>query len=276
MSSPGRSSSRPKCEAAVEVELRAGAARPGRPGLPEVVLAAEVDDPLVGDADRIPDRDRLLVGPEAELVVAAEHGDPDVVRVEAVALRRELPRELRRALLEVVAEGEVAEHLEERQVASGQADVLDVGRAEDLLARGQARVRRLLVTPEIGLERLHSGGREQHGRIEARRDERAPTARAGGRAPRRTQETSHGSRRLSRGPVYERKASIPACSFGWTNVRKRRKFAGTFIRARRMGERWTRLWHWWALAANGTRTRFRHVSSSRRRDGCRLRCSRRR
>ena len=64
---------------AVEVELRAGPARARRAGLPEVVVAAEQDDALVRHADRPPVVDRLLVGTEAELLVAAEHGDPDVL-----------------------------------------------------------------------------------------------------------------------------------------------------------------------------------------------------
>ena len=148
--------------AAVEVELRAGAAGTGRPALPEVVLAAEADDALVGDADAAPDLDRLLVGAEAELLVAAEDGDPDPLRVDAEALGRELPAPGDRLLLEVVAEAPVAEHLEEGEVAGGVADLLDVGRAEALLHVGEARRRRLLAAEEVGLEGLHAGGGQQH------------------------------------------------------------------------------------------------------------------
>ena len=83
-------------EAAVEVELRARAARPGRARLPEVVVAAQADDPLVGDADRVPAGDRLLVGPETELVVAAEDRDPDPLRVEAETRPSRAPRRTRR------------------------------------------------------------------------------------------------------------------------------------------------------------------------------------
>ena len=78
--------------------------------------------------------------------------------------RRELPGELDRLVLEVVAEGEVAEHLEERQVPGGVADVVDVDRAKDLLAVGQARGRRRLLTEEVGLQRVHPGdGQERRG-----------------------------------------------------------------------------------------------------------------
>ena len=72
---------RAELQAAVEVELRARAARPGRAGLPEVLRARAEDDPLARHADRLPRLDRLLVGAEAELLVALEDRDPDVLRL---------------------------------------------------------------------------------------------------------------------------------------------------------------------------------------------------
>src|SRR5205085_6387705 len=96
----------------VEVQLAARPAGPRRPRLPEVLRARALDDPLARHADRLPQLDRLVVGAEPELLVAAEDGYPDVLGLEAEALRGELPRELDRALLEVVADREVAEHLE--------------------------------------------------------------------------------------------------------------------------------------------------------------------
>ncbi len=158
--------------AAVEVELGARPAGPGRARLPEVVGAAEEDDPLLRNADRAPDLDRLLVGAEAELLVAAEDGDPDPVGVHAETLGRELPSPGDRLGLEVVAEAPVAEHLEEGEVASGVADLLDVGRPEAFLDVGQARARRLLAAEEVGLERLHPGGRQQHRGVVDRGHER--------------------------------------------------------------------------------------------------------
>ena len=158
--------------AAVEVELRAGAAGAGRARLPEVVGAAEEDDPLLRHPDRAPDLDRLLVGSEAELLVAAEDRRPDPVGVHPEALGRELPAPGDRLRLEVVAEAPVAEHLEEGEVAGGLADLLDVGRAEAFLDVGEARRRRLLAAQEVGLERLHPGGRQQHRGVVDRGDER--------------------------------------------------------------------------------------------------------
>ncbi len=149
-------------EATIEVELRARPAGTGRARLPEVVLATEVDDALVGHADRAPALDRLLVGAEPQLLVAAEDGDPDLLGIEAEALGRELPGERRGAVLEVVADREVAQHLEERQVALGRAHDLDVHSAKALLTGGQALGGRLLLTTEIRLERLHAGRGQQY------------------------------------------------------------------------------------------------------------------
>ena len=100
---------------AVEVELRARAAGAGRPRLPEVV-AAQPDDPLGGHADRAPQLDRLLVG--GDELVALVDGDPDLVGVEREPGGRgdQLPGQVDRRALEVVAEREVAHHLEEGEV----------------------------------------------------------------------------------------------------------------------------------------------------------------
>jgi hypothetical protein len=163
----------PELRAAVEVELGAGAAGAGRPRLPEVVGAAEPDDPLVGHADRAPALDRLLIGAEPQLLVAAEDADPDALRVEAEPVGGELERVVNRPILEVVADREVAEHLEEREVAGGEADVLDVGRTEALLAGGEAPRGRLLLAAEVGLERLHARGGEEHRGVVGRRHERS-------------------------------------------------------------------------------------------------------
>jgi hypothetical protein len=163
---------RPERVAPVEVELGARAAGAGRAGLPEVVLPPEQDDALAGDADRTPAFDRLLVRTETELLVAPEDADPDALLVEAEALGGQLEGELDGALLEVVADREVAEHLEEREMPVRHADVLDVRRAKGLLARGQAARRRLLLAAEVGLEGLHAGRGEQHRRVVRGRNER--------------------------------------------------------------------------------------------------------
>jgi len=148
---------------AVDVDLRA---RPRRPGLtrgPEVVLHAAALDPLVRQAgDGLPETGRL--------VVVVEHRDPDRVGVEAVAAvrlraRHEFPGVGDRPLLEVVPEGEVAVHLEERAVPGGLADLFDVEGPHTLLHARQARRRRRALAQHVGDERHHAGDREQQGRV---------------------------------------------------------------------------------------------------------------
>src|SRR5436305_4220723 len=162
----------PEIGAAVVVELGARAARAGGTGLPEVVPAPELDDALVGDPGRAPALDGLLVGTETELLVASEHGHPDTVLSQPEAACGQLERVPDGPLLEVVAEGEVAEHLEKGEVPSRGPHDLDVDRAKALLARREARMRRLLLAAEVRLERLHPRGREEHRGVVGRGDER--------------------------------------------------------------------------------------------------------
>ena len=145
--------------AAVVEDLAARAAGTGDAHVPVVVELAAAHDAL--------ERDARVLGPEAlGLVVVLVDGGPEAVRVEAVAavvLRagEQLPGERDRVLLEVVAEGEVAVHLEERAVARGLADLLDVTGADALLhARGAIPLRGLL-TEEVRLERHHARVDEQ-------------------------------------------------------------------------------------------------------------------
>ncbi len=170
--------------AEVVVELGAGPARPRGPGgPPEVVAAAEPHDAVLREAVRLPQLHGLLVG--GHLVVAAEHAHPDLVALDA-ELVGELQRPLDGLGLEVVAEREVAEHLEEGEVARGLADVLDVRRAEGALAGGDARRRRRLHAQEVGLVLLHAGGGEQDAGV-ARGHE---TGRLAGQMPAGDEEVS--------------------------------------------------------------------------------------
>ena len=86
-----------------------------------------------------------------------------------------LPGVVDGAVLEVVAEREVAEHLEHRGVPRGHADLVEIGvlaaRAEALLNGGEAWRRRRLRAREVRLERLHPGRDEERRRILGRRDQ---------------------------------------------------------------------------------------------------------
>jgi hypothetical protein len=159
-------------EAAIEVQLRARPARTGWAGLPEVLRSRALDDPLARDADLEPRLDGVVIRTQPELIIAAEHGDPDFLRRESVALGRQFPGEPCRLALEVVTEREVAQHLEEREMARSRSDDVDVNRAERLLTGGDTLPRRLLDPLEIRLERMHPGDREKRRRIVLGRDQR--------------------------------------------------------------------------------------------------------
>ena len=112
------------------------------------------------------------------LVVVEVDRGPDALRVEAVAalgdrLGGQLPRQRDGLLLEVVAEGEVAVHLEERAVAAGLADLVDVRGADALLHADRALERRGLLAQEVRHELHHAGVDEQQVRVVDRRQRRA-------------------------------------------------------------------------------------------------------
>ena len=145
--------------APVVVDLRARAAGARHAHVPVVVGQAAALDPVRRHADRVvPDRVRL--------VVAGVDGRPEPAFREtesAVGLRpgQQLPRQRDGLLLEVVAEGEVAEHLEERGVPGGLADLFDVRRPHALLRADGARKGRHALAEEVRLEGNHPGVDQQ-------------------------------------------------------------------------------------------------------------------
>ncbi len=147
-------------------DLRAIAARADRAHGPEIFLMP--DDSLVRQAGD-------LLPKTARHVVARIDRHPEPVLRKTELLGDEVPGELDCTLLEVVPEGEVAEHLEEGVVARGVADIVEVvvlaAGAHDLLRGDRARVRRLRFAGEIVLELDHAGIGEYQRRVVAR-DER--------------------------------------------------------------------------------------------------------
>ena len=149
--------------APVVVDLATRPARAWHSHRPEVVGHAAPLNTLRRDADDIaPDRGRLVV------VLVNRH--PEQLGVEAVTARiertgQQLPRERDRQFLEVVAEREVAAHLEESRVPRGLSDLVDVGSADYLLDAGRPRPRCREVTAKVGLERLHASNDEQQLRV---------------------------------------------------------------------------------------------------------------
>ena len=93
-------------------------------------------------------------------VVFAEDGDVQPVFGQAVNLGDQVPGEADGVVLEVVAEREIAQHLEERVVAARVADVLQVvvlaACADAFLRSRRARVVALLEPKEDFLELVHA------------------------------------------------------------------------------------------------------------------------
>ncbi len=153
--------------AMVVEDLRARAARAGVAHRPEIVAGGDADDAMLGQARDAP--------PEIERgVVVVIDGDGQPVLGEAVVAGEEIPGEFDRILLEIVAEGEVAEHLEERVVARGIADVVEVvvlAPGANAFLRGDgARVGTLFDAGEDVLELDHAGVGEHEGRVVARHE----------------------------------------------------------------------------------------------------------
>ena len=158
--------------AAEVVHLRAPPARPRVAHLPEVVGAQLAD--LPGRQQPPPDRVGLLV--------ARHHGVPVEDRgVQPVGrqlpdLGQQLPGEPDRLGLEVVAEREVAEHLEEGVMAQRRPDVLEVvvlaADAHALLRAGRPAIVAALLAEEAVLELVHPGVGEQQRRVVGRHERR--------------------------------------------------------------------------------------------------------
>ena len=130
----------------------------GRAGGPEVVILAHPRDPAGIEADLlVPDVERLVVV-EVDRHRQALAGDSQ-------GFGQKLPAPVDRFLLEVVAEREVAEHLEERHVAGGPPDVLDVAGPDALLAGRRRSETRVAQPHELALELVHARRGEQDGLI---------------------------------------------------------------------------------------------------------------
>ena len=101
--------------AAEVVDLRAAAARAGLAHLPEVVRRAQLRQIRSAGTNSSQSRVRVVVARDA--VFALEDRHEQLVGRKPPDAGQQLPGEPDRVVLEVVAEREVAEHLEERVVA---------------------------------------------------------------------------------------------------------------------------------------------------------------
>ncbi len=109
--------------ATVEMDLRASAAGAGLTHLPEVLRQPELGDPGRRDQPR-PDAVGLVITRDPRLT--AEDRREQAIGGELPHAREQFPGERDGVPLEVVAEGEVPQHFEERVVAERGADVVEV------------------------------------------------------------------------------------------------------------------------------------------------------
>ena len=159
----------PDMLAAVDENLRARPARAGIAHLPEIVRGRDTDNAIVGEA-------RDLLPEDGRIVIIVIDGDKQLVLLQPEFLGDQIPGELDRAFLEVIAEREVAEHLEEGEMARGVADIVEVvvlaAGAHAFLRGGGALIGPLLDAGKDVLELHHAGIGEHQGRVVARHERR--------------------------------------------------------------------------------------------------------
>src|SRR5262249_7520374 len=148
--------------AKVVMDLRTRTAGAGLAHLPEIVLFVEAEDAVLGNArDFLPE----LLG----FVILAKDCNVELALGERVVLGEQFPGEVDRLGFEVVAEGEIAQHLEEGVMTAGVADVFEIvvlaAGADALLRSGRTAVVALFEPEEDVLELIHAGIGEQQGRI---------------------------------------------------------------------------------------------------------------
>jgi hypothetical protein len=149
--------------------FRARSARTRVAHRPEVVGGRNADDPAVGKPRQ------LLPNPECIVVIMIDRHQQARL-IELVLLGNQVPRQFDRALLEVVAEGEVTKHLEKRVMPRRIPDVIQIvvfaTCAYALLRRCRRRVGPRLLPRENILELHHAGVGEHQRRIVARHERR--------------------------------------------------------------------------------------------------------
>ena len=156
----------------VEMDLGARTAGTGVAHHPEIVLLVAVDDVDLrvepgGGEEAGPDVVGFLVEVRgiALGLVGRVNSREEPLRRDAPDLGQQFPAPGERVLFEVIAEGPVAEHLEERVVVGVVADVLEVvvfpAGADAFLGVGDALPGCDLVAEEIGHELVHAGVRKQ-------------------------------------------------------------------------------------------------------------------
>ena len=118
--------------------------------LPEIIFLAEPENPFCGDSNLlIPDAERFIV------IQINRRIQP--VRLQPDDFRQKLPGPVDGFILEVVTEGEVAQHFKKGTVTRGLSDVFDITGADTLLAGTNPPSGGDFLSGKIRLQRSHTG-----------------------------------------------------------------------------------------------------------------------
>ena len=128
---------------------------------PPVVFLGQEEDMVVRHAAVAPQLRAFLVA--GAVRIARKHGEGQTVLGQAQIFRagKEFPAPGNHLLLEIIAQRPVAQHFKEGEVAEV-AHIVDVAGAHALLHVRQAFARGMLGSHQIGHQRMHARGREQH------------------------------------------------------------------------------------------------------------------
>ena len=120
-------------------------------------LLAYIDENKFSGNQRLPSENALCRNtdffiPDIEsLIVLQINGRIETVCRDSYAFGQELPCPVDRFCLEVIAEGEVAQHLKECAVAGCLTDILDIAGTDTFLTCGDSASRRDLLSCEVRL-----------------------------------------------------------------------------------------------------------------------------
>ena len=149
----------------VNGDLRARPARPGVAHYPEIIFAAKAQHAARVGARRDPELLGFFVWPEAPLVVAGKHREPQALDWQLKRLGQQVPCHADRLALEIIAKRKIAQHFKESLVARRRPNFLKVvvlaRDAHALLCRHSARVRALLKAQKGVFELHHPRVRKQ-------------------------------------------------------------------------------------------------------------------
>ena len=155
----------------VIVDLGAGATGTGAM-LPEVISLAKTENMIGGNTNLlVPDLIGFIIGRGS--LIALKNRGVQTVRIQTQHLSQELPAVSDGLLLEIIAKGEVAQHLKISAMTGSLTHVVNIAGADALLASADTLAGRLFFTLEPGLHRGHTCIDQQNGCVVLRHQRKA-------------------------------------------------------------------------------------------------------